>query len=347
MSPGPDDPASGTGRRSGPGEADRVLLLALRAWAPAGRVGPARAGPGEEGFHQRLLGRLEPTWGRRLLDGEETGLTEPPSGPSDRAEARERLRRAHGAEVRVDLSRIHPSWWARGLREESPSVRRAVVAAVPERMRSRVQAALLLDNDDLRSERSADPEVLGWACSLWTERLVGGEPGKADDPPVIAAMSGLSLRDSYRLCRYAGELKLALAGQPSAAEWARAFAASAGPEFAVIARHDIRSTSSAMAKLPPRRRPARIGLLTIARLLADGEPFRVRWALQHWPYAIAKLMRTLMPPAAKRSAVMMPVEAEILSAAWGRLDPEGRGTEDRPADTMLGREAHPRDRDRS
>jgi hypothetical protein len=318
MSLGPDGPASGTGRRSGPREADRVLLLALRAWAPAGRVGPAWAGPGEEDFHQRLLGRLEPSWGRRLLDGEERGLTEPPSGTSDRAESRERLRRAHGAEVRVDLSRVHPSWWARGLREESPSVRRAVVAAAPEPMRSRVQAALLLDNDDLRSERSADPEVLGWACSLWTERLVGGEPGKADDPPVIVAMSDLSPRAGCRLCKFAGELKLALAGQRRA-DWASAFAAAAGPEFAVVARHDIRSTASAAAKLPPRRRPARIGLLTVARLLAECEPFRVRWALQHWPYAIAKLVRALMPPAEKRSPVMMQVEAEVLRAAWGRI----------------------------
>ncbi len=226
----------------------------------------------------------------------------------------------------MDLSRVHPSWWARGLREESPSVRRAVVAAAPESIRARVQAELLLDNDDLQSERPADPEALGWAYSLWTERLVGGGPGQADDPPVIAAMSGLSLRDSYRLCRYAGELKRALAGQPGAAEWARDVAASAGPEFAVIARHDIRSTSSATAKLPPRRHSARIGLLTIARLLADAEPFRARWALQHWPYAIAKLVRSLMPPAAKRSPVMMQVEAQALEWAWHRLDPEGRAT---------------------
>jgi hypothetical protein len=319
MSPGPDDPAS---RRSGLGEADRVLLLALRAWAPTGRVGSAQDGPGEKDPRSRLLGRLEPSWGRRLLDGAEEGLIEPPAGSGDRAAARERLRQAHRSEARVDLARVHPSWWARGLREESPAVRRAVVAAAPEPMRARVQAALLLDNDDLRAERPAVPEVLEWACSLWTERLVGGEPGKGDDPPVIVAMSELSLRDSYRLCRYAGELKLALADQ-ARADWAIAFASAAGPEFAVVAQHDIRSTSSAVAKLPPRRRPARIGLLTIARLLADCEPFRVRWALQHWPYTIAKLVRALMPPAAKRSPVMMHVEAEVLKSAWDRIHPEG------------------------
>ena len=230
--------------------------------------------------------------------------------------ARERLAGAHRTEARVDLARVHPSWLARGLREESPTVRRAVVAAAPGPIRSRVQAELLLDNDDLRAERPADPEVLAWASVLWTERLVGGEPRKADDPPVIVAMAGLSPRDGYRLCRYAGEIKLALAGQHRA-EWAGAFAATAGPEFAVIARHDVKSTPA--AKRPRRRLPARIGLLTIARLLADCEPFRVRWALQHWPYSIAKLVRAATPPDAKRSPVMMHVESAILRAAWDRL----------------------------
>ena len=312
----PDDPKAEAGGRPGLDEADRVLLLALRTWAPAVR-NPSE-GPSGDHPHARLLGRLEPSWARRMLDG----LAASPSGVGERSEARERLREAHRAEARVDPSRVHPSWWARGLREESPSVRRAVVAAAPEPIRGRVQSELLLDNDDLRAERPADPEALAWACSLWTERLVGGDPRRADDPPVIVAMSGLPLGAAYRLCRYAGELKLAMAGEPTAG-WARAFASTAGPEFAVVARHDIRSASAALAKLPPRRRPARIGLLTIARLLAVGEPFRVRWALQHWPYTIAKLVRALMPPPAKRSAVMMDVESAVLSSARSRVRPGG------------------------
>ena len=308
----PDDPTAEDRGRPGLDEADRVLLLALRTWAPAVRDSPD--GPAGGHPHARLLARLEPSWARRMLDG----LGNTPSGGGDRAEARERLREAHRAEARVDLSRVHPSWWARGLREESPSVRRAVVAAAPEPIRGRVQAELLLDNDDLRAERPAEPEALAWACSLWTERLVGGGPRQADDPPVIVAMSGLPLAAAYRLCRYAGELKLAMAEEPTAG-WARAFAPTAGPEFAVVARHDIRSASAALAKIPPRRRPARIGLLTIARLLADCEPFRVRWALQHWPYSIAKLVRALMPAPAKRSAVMMGVESAVFEAARGRI----------------------------
>ncbi len=225
------------------------------------------------------------------------------------------------------------------MREESPSVRRAVVATAPEAIRGPAQAGLLLDNDDLKSERPADPQVLAWACSLWTERLVGGEPDRSDDPPVIAAMSGLSPRAGYRICRYAGEIKLALAGEGHV-EWARAFATSAGPEFAVVARHDVRSTVASAAKLPPRRLPARIGLLTIARLLADGEPFRVRWALQHWPYAIAKLVRSLMPPVAKRSLVMMNVESVVLRMAWDRLISTTRGTATLPANAIEVGDAH-------
>lgn len=296
---------------TGLGEADRVLRLALRTWAPSGRAAGGAAGSAEGDPHARLLGRLEPSWARRVLAARDEAV--------DRPGARRRLREAHQAEARVDLGRVHPSWWARGLREESPSVRRAVVAAAPEATRRRLQSELLLDDDDLRAERRADPDVLAWARTLWTERLVGGEPCKADDPPVIAAMSGLSPRDGYRLCRYAGELKLAMAGQRRSG-WADAFAASAGPEFLAVARHDIRLTPA--DRLPPRRLPARIGVLTIARLLAVGEPFRVRWALQHWPYGIAKLVRSLMPPDAKRTPVMMSVESAVLRACWDRLDGE-------------------------
>ena len=78
------------------------------------------------------------------------------------------------------------------------------------------------------------------------------------------------------------------------------------------------------SKLPPRRRQARIGLLTMARLLADAEPFRLRWALQHWPYPLAKLVRSLMPPAGGRSASMLEWESLVLKTAWDRLNVEGR-----------------------
>ncbi len=96
----------------------------------------------------------------------------------------------------------------------------------------------------------------------------------------------------------------------------------AGPEFGAVARHDVQA--SLAMKLPRRRRIARLGLLTIARLLGDCEPFRVRWALQHWPYTIAKLTRSLMTLESKRSPVVSHVEAEVLKTAWDRLNLEGR-----------------------
>ncbi len=314
MSSDPVDPG-GEERPNRLEDADRALLLSMSVWAPSGRRGSTADASGDD-HRSRLLGRLEPSWAGRLLESEGPGRGEP-IGAIDRSEARERLRQAHRAEARVDPARVHPSWWARALQDESPSVCRAVVAAAPESIRGRVQSELLLDNDDLRAERPVDPQVLAWTLSLWTERLVGGEPDRPDDPPVIAAMSDLSLRDGYRLCRYAGEIKLALGGSQRAA-WLREFADSAGPEFAAIAIEDIRATPA--GKLSPRRLAARIGLLTIARLLSDCEPFRVRWALQHWPYTIAKLVRTLMPPAVKRSPVMMQVESEVLKTAWERLN---------------------------
>ena len=105
-------------------------------------------------------------------------------------------------------------------------------------------------------------------------------------------------------------------------EWLRDRLAFAGPEFGAVARHDVQA--SLAMKLPRRRRIARLGLLTIARLLADCEPFRVRWALQHWPYTIAKLTRSLMTLESKRSPVVSHVESEVLKTAWDRLNLEGR-----------------------
>lgn len=306
-----DAPAPPEGR----GESDRALLLALSAWAPAG---PARAdlsGSTPASPQERLTAWLDPAWAHRLLEA----ASRRSSGPSEPAGALDRLRQGHRAGVRVDPARVHPSWWARALREESPAVRRAVVAAASPSIRPRLQSELLLDNDDLRSERPADQEALAWACALWSERLVGGEPEPQSDPPVIAAMTGYSLPGCYRLCRYAGEIKLSLAGQRQAA-WAERFTASAGPEFATIARFDVRATASAFAKMPGRRLAARIGLLTVARLLCDGAPSRVRWALQHWPYPVAKLTRGLMPPDQKRSPVLKHVEAGIFDVARARLE---------------------------
>src|SRR5262249_20438094 len=105
-------------------------------------------------------------------------------------------------------------------------------------------------------------------------------------------------------------------------EWLRDRLSAADPELAVLARRDVQA--AAVTKLPGRRQSARIGLVTVARLLVDCEPFRARWALQHWPYPIAKLIRSLRPPAGKRSASLLRGESLVLKTAWDRLNLEGR-----------------------
>ena len=138
MSPGPDD-AAGGGRLD---EADRVLLLALQAWAPAGRGGRA-----PEGRTRGILALGSSTgWSRRgpggcaraKFPGEPTRPAARSIGPRRGSGSGKR----NGPRPRVDPARVHPSWWARGLQDESPSVRRAVVAAAPEPIRGQVQAGL-------------------------------------------------------------------------------------------------------------------------------------------------------------------------------------------------------------
>ena len=217
----------------------------------------------------------------------------------------------HRATARVDLGRVHPSWWVRALREESPAVQRLVAASLAASLRDHLQAGLLLDSQDLVSERAAAPEVASWVMALWTERLVGGEAERADDSPAIIVLARLSPRAGYRLCRLAGLCKLILAGEPLGGhagaservrrEWLTGRLANADADLRTLARRDVETSRS--SRLPPRHQAARIGLATIARLLADSEQFRLRWALQHWPYPIAKLIRSLIPPAANRPAV--------------------------------------------
>jgi hypothetical protein len=319
---------AGPDRRSGLGEADRILLLALRAWG--GRaVGTEAHGTSPA----RLLDRLEASRGRRLRDAWVHGLALQGPDLLEPAPARQELSRAQRSTMQVDPARVDPSWWVRALREESPAVRRVVASGAPDPIRGTVQAGLLLDNDDLRTDRAPDPDVLAWVMSLWSERLVGGGPDRADDPPAVVALVGLSQRAGYRLCRCAGIAKLALAGQAASdddatpvararAEWFRERLAFAGPEFGAVARHDVKSLPG--AKLPRRRHAARLGLLTVARLLVDCEPFRLRWALQHWPYTIVKHLRSSMTPDAKRSPVVSKVESQVLKIAWDRLNLEGR-----------------------
>jgi hypothetical protein len=327
------EPPGGQGTLgTSPSEADRALLLATAAWSEKCRRPIDERAPGDAArdFIMRIRERLAPaTFGPLMSD---LGHAVTRAGSSDSASALERLRTMHQATARVDLARVHPSWWIRALQEESPAVQRVVVASVAESLRFRLQAGLLLDSRDLLSERAAAPEVASWVLSLWNERLVGGEAERADDSPAIIMLSRLSPRAGYRLCRQAGLCKLFLAetkkgGQAHATlrprlDWLKGPLAAADLDTRICARGDVES--SQVSRLPPRQRMARIGLTTVARLLAAAEPFRLRWALQHWPYPIAKLVRSLLPADADRTPALLEAETLILKTAWDRLNLEGR-----------------------
>jgi hypothetical protein len=316
-------------------ETDRVLLLAIRAWAGHCRtIDAERSGLAHgDDFTLSYGPRLEPGWARRLSATVGGRRQEP--GAGEPAQALARLREMHRASARVELAGVHPSWLIRALQDESPAVKRIVVASFPESARHRLQAELLLDSEDIKSERPADLACREWALGLWTERLVGGERAHIADPPAVIAMTRLSPRAGYGLCRTAGFAKMVLAEQsvapaPGSAprrarrEWVRGRLEAGEAEFRAQVIRDVQSVTA--TKVPPRFHAARLGLLTFSRLLADFEPFRLRWALQHWPYPIAKLIRALLPGTATVSGALRRAESLVLQTAWDRLALEGRIT---------------------
>ena len=132
------------------------------------------------------------------------------------AAALDRLRKLHVSSVSAELLRVHPTWLIRALQEESPAVQRMVAASLTGPLRHSIQAGLLLDEQDIASERPVNPIVRDWVMGLWTERLVGGEPVRSDDPPALFAVYGLSLSAGLRLCRMAGLCKMVIASEGSA-----------------------------------------------------------------------------------------------------------------------------------
>jgi hypothetical protein len=341
MSSIPNDLASSSdaAQASRLSEADRALSLAMRAWAGESR--PRRVAAtdldDQHNFILRYRDWLEPGWINRLCEAWDRQAR-----PGDRFEAKralDRLREMHVSSVHADLGQVHPSWLVRALQEESPAVKRLVVASVPDSLRHALQAGLLLDSQDLVTERPVGPMFREWVMGLWTERLVGAEAARGDDPPALVAICGLSARAGYRLCRMAGLAKTILAAKKPGKgrtpeseserdEWFRGRLGTIDSEFGVRAGTDVHSI--AQTKLPRRVHAARIGLFTVARLLADCEPFRLRWALEHWPYPIVKLTRSLMSDASSRTPVILRGEAQLLKSAWERLTLEGRLAEPWP-----------------
>jgi hypothetical protein len=285
---------------------DEALVSALAAWGGVEalpllrRFGAQRA--------QRLAGALVP---------------DPPAGPLDS------LREARAAQGAPDPGRIHPSWYIRALQDESPAVRRVVVAASGGPLRAVLIDALGLSEADLAPDHPADPRARDVALTLWTERLVGDIPAREDDPSAILALATLGPVGLYRLLRLCGLAKQALTGDATASprrlttdRIAALKDRLAGPidaRLVKLARKDRASTAT-------HGRPclAGTGLATLGRLLARAEPYRVRWALQHVAYPIAKRLRVAAsrPEASVRQ--VQELEARVLDAAWGRLREEGR-----------------------
>ena len=228
---------------------------------------------------------------------------------------------------------MHPSWWIRALQDESPAVRRLIAAYGPLPVRVAAQTAFGFSPGDLEESPSPNPEVLDWVLALWTERLVGGEPPRSAEPPVILALSSLSPPLLYRLCHAIGLARTTLAGDPEAIlggrqalqirqewykEWFLQQFKDEETHLRSWARQDIPS-GPAYQGLDPRRRLAMLGLTSIARLLTEPEPHRVRWALQHVPYRIAKRIRSIMAQKTNLTSSHLQMESILLRAAWERL----------------------------
>ena len=295
--------------------ADRTLMLALRAWADRGGS-EARA-------------RLAPGWLARL-DAARSGPHEP--DPADAERARATLRHDHRASARPDPARVHPSWYVRALRTESRAVRGAVVAHAP----GPIQQILGRDETDPVGTLAPDPDVVRWVLALWGERLIGDVDPRPDDPLVIVALTQLPPRGQFRLIQAIGQVKHAFAirghGHDSSIEPAasltslgrvrlgyfRRLIGVADPRLVPLAQKDLDGVAD-----EPRRMHARLGLVTVGRLLAAAEPYRARWALQHIPYAVARQVRAGSTPGLSPRALLT-WEGWVLEAAWARLQSEGR-----------------------
>lgn len=285
--------------------ADQALLTAVDAWGGA-----------DDPRFWSAIGR---TRGSLLRNGRDSAT------PRTSDSALGRLRREHAAATRPDHRRVHPSWWLRALKEETPAVRRTVAAHVPADL---LGPALPLSPTDLATDRPPLPEAIRCALVLWTERLVGDIADRPDDPFVILVLTRLNLRDILRLVRSAGLAKWAVAGVNPAglrtrdrerfAHFRSTFA-EPSPMLGQLASHDVKRQRPS-----GRHAESRLGLLTVARLLGPVEPYRTRWALQHLPYDVAKLVRGLLKSDPAREASWLACEAEILQAAWERLNAEGR-----------------------
>lgn len=294
-----------------PSLADQALIRAARVW---GRdIGP--------GFWRRF--RPERHAVLRLLF--ESGLADDPRS------ALNQLQREQAAQARPDLARVHVSWWVRALREEPRSVRSTVVTHLPGGLADALRVELRLGPDDHGADRPAAPVALRAVLALWSERLIGDLPERDDDPPVIVALTRFDAPLVLRLVRALGLAKWGLHGSSHAElspddlprlERLQGLLGDVEIHFAQIVARDIEAIGQDDTRAEAR---ARLGLSTVARLLAPADPYRVRWALQHLPYGTAKVIRAGMAPAGGLASARMLARWEngILRAAWSLLHAEG------------------------
>lgn len=297
--------------------ADLALFFCARIWGL----------PAPSLVHDTAWRHLEAAWQERMKRLSGSGET------LDSTEALTVLSQSHRDQSRTQPGRVHSSWWIRALQDESPAVRRAVSAYGSLPVRGAAAAAFGFRPGELEGGLPPSTEVLEWVLALWTERLVGGEPPQTAEAPVILALSTLSPLLLYRLCQTIGVARTTLAGDPEtmlvgqhawAAEqawfqsWFQEQFEAAEPRLRSWAGKDL-AIARAEKGLAPRRKLAMRGLTTIGRLLSEAEPFRVRWALQHVPYPIAKRIRPIMAMQTNLPPGHLQMESILLRAAWERL----------------------------
>ena len=287
---------------------DRALLLAFR-----GSNFPE---------HRLPWKRLAPKWARQLQMAWSREFAS-----MDPADAWSTLKTLHIAEASFDASHVHESWIVRALQGESPSVIRALVCHFPESIRLRLGNAFAFDQASLTPDGPIQPSILAWSQSFWGERLVGGPPLTSKDAPVIAAIVGLSSKEFAYLVRTIGLAKLALTEEPSGRFSVRQRRLLDAIQGSVVEMQNWAAVACRDREMTLREgRPSvrNLGLLSVSRLLASVELIRVRWAIQHLPYPMAKRVRAAPAEIAENPLEFADFESVMLTTAWQLLEGSGK-----------------------
>jgi hypothetical protein len=294
-----------------PTAADRALLRAIAAFGGEPDILSALSA----GWRSRL----DTPWSAKLL------LSQDPQS------SRDRLLAGVTAEKRPSPDRVHPTWWARAIRGESPAVQRVVLEHFSPSKETASRDLPVLAHG---GRGTVDPGALRIVLDLWSERLVGGEEPGEDDPAVIRSITGPGPA-LMRQLRAAGVAKLAYAEAASrrtslvhslrlrpGAMLLHALILErlrGGPLNSLLAKAAARDADeSRRAPSGPRSPLARLGGIGLARLMTSVEPVRARWALQHLPYHLVKEIRARMP--SSPSAELMAWEEGLWRLAAECLD---------------------------